>query len=139
MMQFRHQVKCYHFSIVKIIAERVSLIQMSNIIKKLFYSVLQTNIKWDVIISPSSRLLLKCEFNTDFKIELKSITSWWRAINFLLNSILIKAHTIRKEECFCNLRIAWIPIYLTKTMLRQKSNATFSMKGVELDELQLNR
>ena len=43
MMQFKHQVKFYHFSIVKIIAEGVSLIQMSNIIKKLFYSVVQTS------------------------------------------------------------------------------------------------
>ena len=40
---FKHQVKYYHFSIVKIIAERASLIQMSNIIKKLFYSVVQTS------------------------------------------------------------------------------------------------
>ena len=38
--------------------ESVNLMQMSIIIKKLFYNVVRSNIKWDVIISPPLRLLL---------------------------------------------------------------------------------
>ena len=42
--------------IVKIIAETLGLIQMSVIIKKLFYNVIRSNIKWDVIISLSLKV-----------------------------------------------------------------------------------
>ena len=31
--------------------------------------------KWDVIVSPSLRLLMKCEFDIDVKIEQKSVTA----------------------------------------------------------------
>ena len=65
-----------YLSIVKIIAETVGLIQMSVIIKKLFYNVIRSNIKWDVIIS------LSLEYtHADFKMSLHvrvriKIISW---------------------------------------------------------------
>ena len=53
---------------VKIIAEGVSSIQMSNIIKKLFYSVVQTSSEMLSFLYRQD-YCWKCEFNTDFKIE----------------------------------------------------------------------
>ena len=101
MMQSKYQVKCYHFSIVEIIAERVSLILMSNIIKKLFYSVVQTSSGMLSFLHRQDHCW-KCEFNTDFEIEKYIIvmeSNYWIVL-------LIITHTIRKEECFCNLCIA---------------------------------
>ena len=46
---------------------------------------------------------------------------------------------ITKEECFCNLRIAMNSNLFDENRTKAKSNATFNMKGVDLDELQLNR
>ena len=51
----------------------------------------------------------------------------------------IKTHRLRKEECSCNLCTAVIPIYLTKTVLKTKSNATFYMKEGDLDESKWSR
>ena len=33
----------------------------------------------------------------------------------------------------------WVPIYLTKTVLKRTSNCIFNMEKVELDESKLNR
>ena len=62
------QIKCYHFSIVKL--KGVSLTQMSNIIKKLFYCLVQTSSEMLSFLHRQG-CCWKCEFNTDFKIEWK--------------------------------------------------------------------
>ena len=118
-----------------------------------------------------------CDSDTDVKIELKSISPWWKTINFYQNVLHIKTHIekchrkdgeqskkhlshkffymyfflyfslysflvsqdvlhiktrrLRKEECFCNHCIA-TPVYLTKTILKTKSNARFNMNEADL-------
>ena len=104
MMQFKYQVKCYHFSIVEIIAERVSSILMPNIIKKLFYSVVQTSSGMLSFLHRQDHCW-KCEFNKDFKIEKYIIV-------------------MERKNVFVTFVLQWIPIYLTKTVLGVRLHVT---------------
>ena len=47
-------------------------------------------------------------------------------------------NTEQNEGCSCGLYVArneWVPIYLTKTVLKRTSNCIFNMKIVDLEEL----
>ena len=83
-----HQMRCYDFSIVKIINEGVSLTQMSKLNRK--------------VLSPL-----------------------WRVINFYRKVLHIK-HRQKKKSVIVIFVLQWIRVYLTKTVLKTKSNATFN-------------
>ena len=56
-------------------------------------------------------------------------------LTFYQKVLHIKTHRLRKEECFCNLCIAMNSNLLEENRTKTKSNATFNMKEVDLDEL----
>ena len=75
----------------------------------------------------------KCELDIDFKIDeyhhdVKQLTFYQIVLH-------IKTHTIRKEECFCNLCVAMYSNLLDENHTKTKSNATFNMREINLDEL----
>ena len=51
----------------------------------------------------------------------------------------IKTNRLRKIERLCNIRLAINANYLTKTVLKAKSDSKFNMQEVILDESELKR
>ena len=68
------------------------------------------------------------------KEKKKSISPWWRTINFLSKCNTYQNSQAEKGRIFFNLGIAINSNLLDKTILKTKSNATFNMKEVDLDE-----
>ena len=56
-------------------------------------------------------------------------------LTFYRKVLHIKTHRLGKEECFCNLCIAMNFNLLNENRTKTKTNATFKMKEVDLDEL----
>ena len=72
----------------------------------------------------------KCEFDRDVKIE-----------NYYYHDgeqlgLHIRTQSKKKDVLviFILMQVTKIPIYLTKTVFKRTSNATFNMKKVDLDE-----
>ena len=95
----------------------------------MFYNVVQTSSE----ISPSLGLLLKvCDwYRCQSRIEKYHHDE--EQLTFYQKLLHIKTQ-VRKEECFCNLCIATNSNLLAKTVLNAKSNGTFNINKVDLDE-----
>ena len=89
-------MRCYHFSIVKIINESVSLMQMSKLNR-------------EVYPHDGEQLIF-------------------------IEKYYISKHKQRKEDVVVILVLQWIRVYLTKTVLKTKSNATFNNERSWLNE-----
>ena len=73
-------------------------------------------------------------FQSEAKLEQINAIVTTHSVSLLINSFTYQ-NTRDKKRCFCNLCIAMNSNLLEENRTKAKSNATFNMKEVDLNEL----